>query len=405
MKKIVNKVLAVALLATMFGIGGITLFSNYRSLAYAGLRTYTQYLKPDGNVFDNISARIRSVESIINVNIFSKRFFQLFNARFQMALGKEMLSFGGTMMVRLKNGALYDVQKDADVSLDVESMVKINENLEKKGIPLVYVYMHSILYEDGLLPDGVLDFNNKVADDIVKSLRAGGVNTIDSRDIYNTYQFSHGDAMTLDQAVLRTDQHCAPMMSFAVYAEAVKALNETGKIALDENATKIENFTIDVFGGAHMGDVGARVGESGVVPDDIPIITPTYETNIKRFSRLTSKDNEEVEGTFRDAVLNMDILDQNLPANIYNVYGYQNERTFFTNEALPSGRLLIIKDSFGTPSASMMSLASREVCALDLRKSSDMTIEKMVDEYKPDAVLILHCQEILRGNKNYVFVD
>ena len=110
MRKIVNRILAVALVAVMLIIGGLTLAGNARSLGYALLVTYTQYLEPDSGFFGNVQARIQSVTNAINASLLGKDWFRRANAAFQLALGKEVLSFGGTTMVRLSTGQLYDVQ-------------------------------------------------------------------------------------------------------------------------------------------------------------------------------------------------------------------------------------------------------------------------------------------------------
>ena len=401
MTKRVNMVLAAALLIAVFTIGGVTLFRNYKSMAYAFFVTYRQNAKGERGL-QTLKPRIESLNSEINTKLMGKDQFRKLNARFQLALGKQMLSFGGTTMVRLKTGHLYDVQAEAsDEQLrpDVDAMVRLSDKLNEQGIPMVFVYAHSELYEEGLLPTGVRDFNNQTADKIVGALRAGGVATIDSRELYREQGF------TMQEAAMRTDQHWAIRMAFEAYRAAVTALSETGKVALDEKAIDPANFSIETLPGAHLGDVGARVGADAVAPDDFYWITPKFDTMIRSRVKRSSDQWQEREGTFEEAVLNRDVLDNGaLPHNIYDTYGRHTDLAYYTNEAAPQGRLLVIKDSFGTPTASFLSLAAREVCTLDLRRTR-VTAEQMIEEFKPDAVLVVHCQEMFRGNKNYVFVD
>lgn len=400
MRKIVNGILAVALVAVMLIIGGLTLAGNARSLGYALLVTYTQYLEPDSGFFGNVQARIQSVTNAINASLLGKDWFRRANAAFQLALGKEVLSFGGTTMVRLSTGQLYDVQPDYDISSNLDTILRLKDKLDEKGIPMVYAYAHSELYEDGLLPEGVEDYNNKVADDIVSGLRQAGIPTIDSRQVYR----DHG--LTLDQAVYRTDQHWSILTAFTVFGETLKALNDTGALALDPSLGDLDNYRMEIVPRAHMGDVGARLGEGLVEPDDFQLITPLFPTQItQRISKPTSEGGgfDQRSGSFQEAAMYMDKMEGEGAANRYDTYGLHRELTYFTNEDAPEGRLLILKDSFGTPVSTFYSLAVREVCALDLRKGR-ITAEEMVEEFQPDAVLVVYCQEMMR-EKNYVLVD
>lgn len=401
MTKKVNMVLAAALLIAVFTIGGVTLAKNYKGMAYAFFVTYTQNAKGERGL-QTLKPRIESLRGEINANLLGKDQFQKLNARFQLSLGKQMLSFGGTTMVRLKTGHLYDVQgpaSDERIGSEVDAMARLKDKLDEQGIPMAFVYAHSELYEDGLLPTGVRDFNNQTADKIVDGLRASGVTTIDSRALYREQGFA------MQEAAMRTDQHWAIRMAFEAYRAAVKALNQTGKVALDDQAIDLDNFEIKQLPGAHLGDVGARIGADAVAPDDFYWITPKYATMIRSRVKRSSNEWQEREGSFEDAVLNRDVLDNGaLPHNIYDAYGRHTDQAYYTNEAAPAGRVLVIKDSFGTPTASFLSLAAREVCTLDLRRTR-ITAEQMIEEFKPDAVLVVHCQEMFRGSKNYVFVD
>ncbi|MEG0145566.1 MAG: hypothetical protein RR739_05830, partial [Clostridia bacterium] len=176
MRKIINRVLTVLLILTITVIGGGTIAKNAKSLAYAGLVTYTTYQTGEG-LFENIKARIKALTTALNVSLIGKDAFEKANAKLQLSLGKQMLNFGGTTMVKLKTGQLYDVQADTDVRDDVARMKTLHDKLSAQGIPMVFAYAHSELYEDDLLPSGVEDFNNKVADDIVTGLRAEGIDT------------------------------------------------------------------------------------------------------------------------------------------------------------------------------------------------------------------------------------
>lgn len=396
MDKHINRALAILLIGTIFVIGGVTLALNIRQIGYALLVNYTLYTEENGGVFDSVRARIQSLNATINGKVLGKDRFEKLNAQMQLALGKQVLSFGGTTMVRLNTGHLYDVESDIDVTGEVNKIIRMNDTLKAQGIPMVYAYAHSMLYEDGMLPTGVKDYNLKVADEIVGGLRAGGVTTLDSRDIYKD------DGLTLDDAVFHTDIHWQPRMAFHVFAACAQALNETGKIHLDESAADIGRFDSRMLKNAYLGNTGSRLGADFVEADDFEVLTPAFDTHIKS-SISSSNGMVDREGSFEDAVLNMELAQLDAPGDIYDIYGHHTEVVYYENENAPEGRLLIVKDSFGTPVASLMSLAVRNVCAIDLRKGKG-TIEEYVKSFQPDAVLVVHCQEMMRG-KHYAFLD
>ena len=178
MENKVNRMLAVLLMATIFVIGGVTTALHFRQLGYAALVSYTQYTDADSGFFDEVKARIQSFTAAVNTNMFGKQWFEKFNARMQLAIGKQVLSFGGTTMVRLKTGQLYDLQADVDVSDEIAKMARLQKKLSSENIPMLFVYAHSELFEDDQLPTGVIDYNNKVADDIVNGLRDAGIEKV-----------------------------------------------------------------------------------------------------------------------------------------------------------------------------------------------------------------------------------
>jgi hypothetical protein len=94
---------------------------------------------------------------------------------------------------------------------DVDKMVKLRQSLGELGNPMLFVYPHSYLYEDNLLPDGVTDGNIQAANDLVTGLRAAGIPVVDSREVYKAA------GLTLDQAIYRTDQHWATPNLFATF--------------------------------------------------------------------------------------------------------------------------------------------------------------------------------------------
>jgi hypothetical protein len=84
-------------------------------------------------------------------------------------------------------------------------------------------------------------------------------------------------------------------------------------------------------------------------------------------------------------------------------YGNHDAENWYVNDNVPTGRILISKDSYGTPFVDFLALTAHEVLAIDLRKSN-RTIEDYAREFKPDIVIVAHSQAML-CEANYVFVE
>jgi hypothetical protein len=394
--KQINRALAAVLVLSITLICGLTLAFHAKEFAYSVTKGYTNYLK-EGQPLAGVSARISSLNSTINRTLLGKDQFEHLNLRLQMALGKQMFSLGGTTMVKLKTGQLYDLMGKTDFSDDIEKMVKLRDNLEEMGIPMLYVYPHAYLYEDGMLPDGVADTNVEMADVLVTGLRAASIPVVDSREVYR-------DAgLTLDQAIYRTDQHCATPNIFATFRATAAKLSEMG-LSIDPALYDADSFKTDYYLRMHMGQVGERLGPSLIEPDDFALTQPTYETMLRK-KTVNGTNTEEASGSFSD-LLNWSLIDdaeQNGVSNLYSVFGNHDAENWYVNDKVSTGRILISKDSFGTPLVDYLALTVHEVLAVDMRKGQ-RTIEDYARAYKPDIVIVAHSQAMLR-EANYVFIE
>ena len=333
--KQINRALAAILILSIVLIGGLTLAFHAKEFAYSLTKGYTNYLKQDGRPLAGISARISALTSTINRTVLGKDQFQTLNLRLQMALGKQMFSLGGTTMVKLKTGQLYDLMGKTDFSDDIEKMVKLKENLSEMGISMLYVYPHSYLYEDDMLPDGVTDTNVAMADVLMRGLWDAGIPAIDSRDAYRAA------GLTLDQAIYRTDQHWATPNLFATFQATAGKLNEMG-FAIDPALYDADNFKTDYYLRMHMGQVGERLGPSLIEPDDFVLIQPTYDTMLHKKS-VNGANVGEASGSFSD-LLNWSLVDEakeNGEANLYSVFGNHDAENWYVNDKVSTGRELV----------------------------------------------------------------
>ena len=105
---------------------------------------------------------------------------------------------------------------------------------------------------------------------------------------------------------------------------------------------------------------------------------------------LFRSNSKVFRGSFEDAVLDKAYLEnKDITTNRYAVYHGDNRELIFTNNKVKGGKVLIIKDSFGIPVYSFMSLGVHEVRALDLRLFNEDLLE-YAKQYKPDIVIVMY---------------
>ena len=158
----------------------------------------------------------------------------------------------------------------------------------------------------------------------------------------------------------------------------------------------------DIF----FGRLGQRIGVKNIAPEDFTLLIPEFSSYIK----VTHREGEEEEvheGPFSEAVMRTEDAmrrnEEGYSTNCYYAYGPHAWESEYENDSAPQSRVLVMKDSFGTPVAAFLSNAVGELLATDQRKTT-LSAEEYVEQYQPDAVVVVYCQDMLR-EKNYAFMD
>ena len=302
-------------------------------------------------------------------------------------------------MVKLRGGQLYELRQDEVLSETVYDLVELNAYCESQGIPMVFVYAHTSLYGDSqeLLPVGALDYNNETADKALAILREGGVDVLDSREFLRDYP--------LEDIIYYTDFHwTVPAAREA--AEQVGAWLNANGVPADESVLAEDMYEKRVEENIFFGRLGQRIGTKNIAPEDFALLIPEFSSYIK----VTHREGEEEEvreGAFEEAVMRVDEAmrrnDEGYSANCYYAYGPHAWESEYENASAPDSRVLVLKDSYGTPVAAFLSNAVGGLLATDQRKTT-LSAEEYVEQYQPDAVVVVYCQDMLR-EKNYAFMD
>lgn len=394
MKSKVNRVLAAVFCIAILAVCVLTLITAGRNFAYGFFKSYTDQLPKDPDVFDNISARIYKLNYNADYRLWGRDALRHISARAQMLPGKELINIADYDMVRLSSGGYYNVVSEAYNPDYAQEFIDFAKKLKaERDISTVFVYCHTALYEDGLLPGDVdvYDNNNDYADRLVSAFEASGIPVVDSRESYAS------SGLTLDEAVNKSDVHWSHRLALYTAHDALKALAELG-CPVDESLLNPDRFEAEYYPGRLSGEFGKRVGDSLVEADDVYVLYPAYDTHI--LYEVQGRPEAAREGSFREAAIKYENLEPDAgkpySSNAYYIYGHYLEQTHTVNEGAGNDlKILIFKDSYGAPLTIFMGLGAREVYAVDTR-SSNKTIQDWVDEIRPDVVMLAYCEQTFR---------
>ena len=358
-------------------------------------------LLPDSaNPLERLSGRINGFTAEIADDMWLKRELGYVNSAFQYALGKRMINTGSQNMVKLNTGHLYDLNPYKDLSKNVADIIEQRETV-MKDYPFLFVYEHPTLYSDDMMPAGydALDASARMADEAVAGLRAGGVEVLDSRDVLPDC------GIPLDELLMVTDQHWSTLAAITMGQAVAGELNAMTGAKLDPSLLDLDRLDTEKHERLFIGKYGQRLGPKLVTPDDITEYWPkASDAQIHRVTRHVTR-VVDVSGGFRDAVTRFEVLEtpagQSWNETAYMLYGLTESYSIFTNDSAPDYTILLLKDSYGAPIGTFLSLLAHNVVCVDLRQDVD-PLETWLEKYHPDAVVMAYSLQMLRDD-NYAF--
>ncbi len=394
----VAAVLTVAFLGLIGTACGAMMVNNGAEI-WDSARLMTQlkpYLPEKWNRLDLLAARVTSFTAKIAEVMWGKTEMGYVNSAFQYALGKRVVNTGAQNMIRLNTGHFYDFIEYKDLAPNAGEIVALR-NTTLKDIPFLFVYEHPTLYDpEGMMPAGyeALDHSAVMAAEALDALRAGGVETLDSRDVLNN------SGVPLAELLMVTDQHWSTKAAMLMAKAVAERLNDIAGANLDASLLDLDNFDTVTHEKRFLGKYGQRVGTWFATPDDLVEYNPRYDTHLIRDTlRVTTVEHEE--GSFPEVAVRRDRLEPD-PGKTYNLLGYTyygQVETYnnFVNTLGPDFTVLVLKDSYSAPVATFLSLVAGKVISVDLRRDVD-PLEVWLEKYRPDAVVMAYSLQMLRDD-------
>ncbi len=388
-----KKLAAILFLAIIFGMMSGLIFSA-RGLASEFIADYRNTVLPGTPVFDRVIGATNSLERAVNNELHNREDYVNLYGWIQKTIGKKIISDAGYgHLYKTKYNQITFTVAKQDVSDELERMYILKDQLDELNIPLLYVQApFKLPADEQQLPDNIKDYANDNVDRFLEGLDAKEIAYLDLREGF------WAQGMTQNELFFNTDHHWTIDSAFKSYGRIVDRLNEDYGFNIGEKYINIDNFSRKTYKDYYIGSMGRRVGESFGGVDDFTLITPKFDTDYTLYEREYGEE-KVFEGSFQEAVLTNSYLKEGTPldTNRYAVYHGDNTELEFVNHKIDSGKILMVKDSFGLPIYCFLSTGVHEVRALDVRLYQDSIVE-YAKKYRPDVIMILYNADCFGGN-------
>lgn len=302
-------------------------------------------------------------------------------------------------VTKMNDGYLTTLMEAADITGPAERTIAFADFLEQEDIPFLFVQSPSSISKvDPQLPTGIADHTNELTDDFLRLLCKGNVNILDTRQVLEQQEKEY------HAFFFRTDHHWKSEGAFLAFQAIADRLENLLDVEIPPEYTDRASYEEIVYKDWFLGSYGKRTGPYYVGVDDIEILYPKFNTEI----RVTiPSENIDRTGNYKESVLDWSNVEKKdyFGANCYHVYiGEEYPVVSMRNKNAPVNRkILLIKDSFALPVQAFLSTCFTELDAIDLRLYDEMTVMDYVRESDPDLVMIMYHPYMLQEKHTYIF--
>lgn len=298
-----------------------------------------------------------------------------------------LIPYGSDNGIIIKeDGYMTYVSDEMDVTDMASHLEKLDNFLNNKNIEMLYVQAPSKV--DPLtpeLPPGVNDSTNNNIDKLLSELSEKNIDVLDLREfIVDEYE-------NYEDAFYKTDHHWKTNTAFRAVQVLVEYMNEQGYTSIDENKIASENFKMEIYEKYFLGSQGKKVTLAVAEPEDYYLMVPKYDTD---FTIKIPERNIDITGVFQDTLLDyrhlqrIDYYNENCYASFVN---RNDTYCQIINHAsdVDDKKILIIKDSYGTPFIPYLALGVKEMDTI-YEMLFDGSIQTYIEETEPDIVIVMY---------------
>ena len=351
------------------------------------LTDYRNTVPPGAPVLERVEQAIDIFDSLIVESVPAHDLFIEVYGGSQKILGKKTIPDPNYSYLFLSESGqiTYQIPK-RELTLEAEKVIELKTALSKEGIPFLWVLAPFRLLDPTEVTPITFDYGDENANSFLAQLESQGVSRLDLRTPFRDYIY---EGFSQQDLFFNTDHHWTIPAALKATGIIATNLQEELGIPIDPSVYEEENYTFETQKDSFVGSMGRRVGILYGGKDDFTLVLPKFPTDIQLREREYGV-TTETRGSFEESVLVKENLeDPELTANRYAAYHGDNEELVFINLNVEKGKILIIKDSFGVPVYSFLSLGVHEVRALDPRLYKGSILE-YAKEYQPEVVIFLY---------------
>ena len=314
-----------------------------------------------------------------------KYFFINMYGEVQKLLCRHVINDASGQIIKLNNNYLASFGWIGDTSSTVDELEKTYLELDKKGISVLYIQARGILSREGKeLPIGIQNNDNILLDQYIEEIKSRNISCLDSYDIL------YKDTCGWEKNFYKTDHHWITESAFYVYANICEILNSDYNFKINEEYYDINSFCKEVYKKTFLGAEGRRVGKYYAGLDDFELIFPDFETD---FTFSVPDKGIIRNGSFNNAILDdsQTLGKYGFDRNAYYKYiGGDYPFVKIENHMQKNKKkIMVVKDSFGIPVSSFLSLACEELNIVDVRYNEEQ-LRSIIEKECPDIVLFCY---------------
>lgn len=383
-----KNIVSILFLLVIFAMSGLLVLKGFFSGFQDFKASYSNSINSNMSMIEKVS-KIKELAEIEIYNLTgAKTLYNEVYGGMQRVMRKKVTADAGygELYKTYYNQVTFAVSyKPEDVNNSLRAIDELDRRLDMLGIPLLYVQAPFKLTDmEQALPYNKKDYSDANVDMFLKGLEDRKIDYLDLRPLLRDgekYQ---------NQIFFNTDHHWTVEAAFEATWHIADRLNQDYGFQIKSRYKDLSNYYIKTEKNCYLGSMGRRTGILYAGLDDFTLITPKFNTDYT----LTEYDNVEgvrFTGSFADAVLDKDYLSNkgSPELNRYAVYHGDNRELVFENNLEDKGKIMMIKDSFGIPVYSFLSLGVNEIRALDMRLFKE-SVSHYAEINKPDIVLILY---------------
>ena len=381
----ITTVIFLIIITVMF----LGMFTSFRSIGGSFINTYRATVPTGAPYLQRVNGAIDALEGAVNDGAFQRQSFVELYGLAQLAMNKDVIT-------DVNYGALYKTPYGQTTFAVPKKYVddactqtgQLANALNDKGIPFLYIQLPYKLppyeYMDvPQLPANVHDYSNENADEFVSKISKSGI------EVYDIRKEFWESGMTQNELFFNTDHHWTIEGSFLATKLIAQRLHDDYGFSLEPGLFDMKNFNEKKYEKNYLGSMGRRVGQIYGGTDNFTLITPNFNNHY--ILKQMDGEGKVFEGIFDQAILENHYVDDTaIDTNRYAVYhGDYEELQFVNTLAGNDDKVLIIKDSFGIPIYSFLSLGIHEVRAIDLRLFN-RNVAEYAEDFDPDLVILMY---------------